>query len=91
MIEEWQFDYNWRRPHGSLGGKTPVDRITELTEITSLKEDVARSYDKRKERFRHREWRVDKILAEQHRRISEAAASAATPPSDAATKRRSKK
>jgi len=37
-IEEWQFDYNWRRPHGSLGGKTPVDRIAELGEITPLAE-----------------------------------------------------
>ena len=37
-IEEWQFDYNWRRPHGSLGGKTPVDRIAEVGEITPLSE-----------------------------------------------------
>nr|WP_284709521.1 hypothetical protein [Burkholderia gladioli] len=26
------------------------------------------AYDKTKERIRHREWRVDKILAEHHRR-----------------------
>jgi transposase InsO family protein len=23
-IEAWQFDNNWRRPHGSLAGKTPI-------------------------------------------------------------------
>ncbi len=44
-IEEWQFDYNWRRPHGSLGGKTPVDRIAELGEITPLADEVVSAYD----------------------------------------------
>jgi transposase InsO family protein len=67
-IEEWQFDYNWRRPHGSLGGKTPVDRIAEVSEITPLAEQVGSAYDERKERIRHREWRVDKIVAQHHRR-----------------------
>lgn len=28
-IEEWRFEYNWRRSHGSLGGKTPAARIAE--------------------------------------------------------------
>ncbi|WP_093633834.1 IS481 family transposase [Paraburkholderia aspalathi] len=68
-LEEWQFDYNWRRPHGSLGGKTPVDRIAEVGEITPLSEQVQNAYDERKERIRHREWRVDKTLAEHHRRV----------------------
>jgi transposase InsO family protein len=70
-LEEWQFDYNWRRPHGSLGGKTPVDRIAEVGEITPLSEQVQNAYDERKERIRHREWRVDKTLAEHHRRVLE--------------------
>ena len=25
-IEEWQFFYNWNRPHGSLQGQTPMDK-----------------------------------------------------------------
>ena len=31
-IQAWPFEYNWRRPHGSLGGKTPVDKLNELSE-----------------------------------------------------------
>lgn len=68
-IEEWQFDYNWRRPHGSLGGKTPIDRIAELGKVTPLAEEVESAYDETKERIRHREWRVDKTLAKHHRRV----------------------
>lgn len=40
-IEEWQFDYNWRRPHGSLGGKTPVNRIAEAKSHLSRSRWVA--------------------------------------------------
>ncbi|CAG9245126.1 hypothetical protein BDI4_1720014 [Burkholderia diffusa] len=54
------------RPHTSLGSKTTVDRIAELGEDTLLSEEVESAYDGRKERIRHREWRVDKILGEHH-------------------------
>lgn len=47
-IEEWQFDYNWRR---SLGGKTPVDRIAELGEVTPVAGEVESAYDETKRRF----------------------------------------
>lgn len=70
---EWHFGYNRRRPHGSLAGKTPVDRIAEVSEITPLAEQVETTYGGLKERIRHREWRVDKILAEHHRRALELA------------------
>ncbi len=90
-IEEWQFDYNWRRPHGSLGGKTPVDRIAELGEITPLADEVVSAYDERKERIRHREWRVDKILGEHHRRASEPVSPIGATGSDAPQKRPSRK
>jgi len=49
---------NWRRPHGSLGGKTPVDRVAEVGETTPLAEQVESVYDGLKARIRHREWRV---------------------------------
>jgi transposase InsO family protein len=58
-IDEWQFDYNWRRPHGSLGGKTPIERLRDLTSITPLQEDVAANYDASNERLRLRDFRDD--------------------------------
>ncbi|MCO8319752.1 IS481 family transposase [Burkholderia multivorans] len=90
-IEEWQFNYNWRRPHGSLGGKTPIDRIAELSEITPLAEEVESAYDETKERIRHREWRVDKTLAEHHRRVVELASPNGASSSTTERKRRTKK
>ena len=62
-IEEWQFAYNWRRPHGSLSGKTPMERAGELGEVTPLRADVADLYDAANERTRHRDYRVDQALA----------------------------
>lgn len=90
-IEEWQFDYNWRRPHGSLGGKTPVDCIAEVGEITPLAEQVESAYDGLKERIRHREWRVDKTLAEHHRRALELESPTGASNSSAPRKRHSRK
>ena len=48
-LECWQFDYNWRRPHGSLGGKTPAERVAELIDVTPLHEDIADAYEPDKE------------------------------------------
>ena len=53
-LEDWQFDYNWHRPHISLGGKTPVERCYELTEQMLLNEEVADGYDPDKEHFHER-------------------------------------
>lgn len=58
-IEEWQFDYNWRRPHGSLSGKTPIERLGQLASITPLQEDIAATYDVSSERLRLRDFRKD--------------------------------
>lgn len=62
-IEEWQFDYNRRRPHGLLGGKRPVDRLGELSSVTALNEDVAIAYDPVNERYRHRDYKAERTLA----------------------------
>ena len=75
---------------GSLGGKTPVDRIADLGEITPLTAEVESAYDERKERIRHRKWRVDKILGEHHRRASEPVFPTGATGSDAPKKRPSK-
>jgi hypothetical protein len=26
-LAEWQHDYNWARPHGSLNGQTPIEAL----------------------------------------------------------------
>lgn len=61
-LEEWQFDYNWHRPHSSLGGKTPVERCCELTEQTPLREEVADGYNPDKEQFQERNYRVEQAV-----------------------------
>ncbi len=48
-LEEWQFSYNWHRPHSSLKGKTPMERYCDLMEQTPLNEDACAHYDADKE------------------------------------------
>ncbi|UAW63593.1 IS481 family transposase [Mycoavidus sp. HKI] len=62
-IEEWQFEYNWRRPHGSLSGKTPVGKLAEVGAQIPLSEDITSAYDLRKERIRYSNWKVDLAIA----------------------------
>jgi len=62
-LEEWQMFYNWHRPHGSLHGKTPIDRVCELLDQTPLSEATASAYDSKKERLRHPEYAVDLRLS----------------------------
>jgi len=35
-VEEWQFDYNWHHPHSSLGNKTPLEKVFELSNKTPV-------------------------------------------------------
>jgi transposase InsO family protein len=51
QLAEWEFYYNWCRPHSALGGKTPNDRYLELIHQTPLWEEVGRLYDRSKERI----------------------------------------
>jgi transposase InsO family protein len=50
-LEEWQFHYNWYRPHSSLNGKTPMHIVVEKSSITPLWEDVEANYDESKEPY----------------------------------------
>lgn len=61
LLEEWQFDYNWHRPHSSLGGKTPLERFCELIDETPLTNDVQNRYDPSKEAAQERDYRVEMI------------------------------
>jgi len=48
-LAEWQFFYNWVRPHGALKGKTPSQVDSELVDKTPFQEDVVLQYDETKE------------------------------------------
>ncbi len=44
-LAEWRRFYNWRRPHDSLNGPTPIDRACDRIHDAPLGEDIARDYD----------------------------------------------
>ena len=63
-LDEWQHFYNWQRPHDSLGGRSPIDRICERLQQTPLQADVNDAFDPSKEPLRTNdhawdvEWRM---------------------------------
>ena len=57
QLEQWRSFYNHPRPHSSLGGGTPAERIAELApEIPSL-EAVRAAYDPSRELIRRQNTR----------------------------------
>ncbi len=58
-LAQWQFFYNWQRPHGSLKGKTPSEVVAELGEKTPLSEDVCKNYNLDNERIQIANYQVD--------------------------------
>jgi hypothetical protein len=44
-LSEWQHYYSWDRPHSSLQGKTPVERLSELSDKALLREEVSAKFD----------------------------------------------
>ncbi|HKN80573.1 MAG TPA: integrase core domain-containing protein, partial [Actinomycetota bacterium] len=34
-LQEWESFYNFNRPHGSLGGQTPYERLRDKTRARS--------------------------------------------------------
>lgn len=62
-LDEWQHYYNWERPHGSLSGKTPMERYCELSSHTPIQDDVDKLFDPSKERIREMNYRKDLELS----------------------------
>lgn len=58
----WVHHYNWDRPHESLNGVSPIDRVCERADKTPLWEEVYEAYDPAKERIQVREHAVDMAL-----------------------------
>jgi transposase InsO family protein len=59
QLSQWVFYYNWHRPHESLHGRSPIDRVCQLTNETPLWGDVSEAYDPGKERLRVREHAIE--------------------------------
>ena len=58
-IEEWQFFYNWYRPHGSLKGQTPMKKICSLLDETPYWADVYEAYDPGKKDIQEKNYRLE--------------------------------
>ena len=61
-LEEWQFYYNWHRPHGALNGRAPIDRYSELSSKTPLSTDIEALYDSSRERIQEQNYHQDLMV-----------------------------
>jgi len=59
QLQEWQHFYNWHRPHGSLNGISPMDKLFQLIDKTPLREDVEDKYDSSNERIQEQNYRTE--------------------------------
>jgi transposase InsO family protein len=58
-LAEWQHYYNWQRSHGSLGGKTPMEKYIELMQKTPYWDEVCEMYDPTRERIQEANYSLD--------------------------------
>lgn len=58
-LSEWQFFYNWQRPHGSLSGKTPSEVTGDLGNKTPFSDEVLRNYKIKNERIQIANYQMD--------------------------------
>ena len=59
QFEEWQFFYNWQRPHSGLRGLTPMNRYCELIQVTPLQEETHAAFDAKQERHQERDYKKE--------------------------------
>ena len=59
LLAEWEFYYNWHRPHSSLAGKTPNEKHIEMINQTPLMDEVSNLYDPKKERIIMQNYQAD--------------------------------
>ena len=58
-LEQWQFHYNWHRPHDDLNGKAPINKCCELNSKTLIYENVEAQYYHSKERIQEPNYWLD--------------------------------
>jgi len=61
-LAEWQFYYNYQRPHSSLQGKTPAEAAAEKSAGSPFWDEVIARYDPKKEPIRVQSYKRDKKL-----------------------------
>ena len=62
QLQEWQHFYNWNRPHGSLGGLSPMDKYFLLSEKTPFWDEVEELYDDIKEQYQEQNYRTQLLV-----------------------------
>lgn len=58
-LQEWQHYYIWHRPHGSLNGKTPMEKYCEVTGKTPYWDEVEAQYGPSEERIQNQNYYED--------------------------------
>ena len=61
-LKEWQFFYNWQRPHGSLSGKTPSQYSSELSNETPFWDEIIAAYDPKKEHIQEQNYYIEMAI-----------------------------
>jgi transposase InsO family protein len=64
QLASWLRFYNHERPHDSLQGQTPVQRLAELQHRIPRRSEVAAAYDPSREDFRTRHYLFDQAIRE---------------------------
>lgn len=49
QLEDWQFFYNWQRPHSVLRGLTPMKHYCDLIQVTPFQEEAHAAFDPKNE------------------------------------------
>jgi transposase InsO family protein len=62
QLAQWVSYYNWHRPHESLHGQCPIDRVCQLSSQTPLWGEVSEAFDPDKERLRIRDHAIEIAL-----------------------------
>lgn len=66
-LDEWHHFDDWQRPHGALGGRSPIDRICESLPQIPPSEAVWDAYDPAREPIHTQDHRWDPTAARMQR------------------------
>ena len=62
-FKRWEHEYNNLRPHSSLGGRTPFEKLQQVKDRIPSPEELEKRYDPKKERLREANYYWDNIMA----------------------------